>query len=176
MAKNKTKILLDADVIIHFEKAGKLFDLPKIFKEEKVILDIVTKEITKKKSLQTFYEGIIRLNLIKEITFQSDIKVLQEYARLKKHFGDGESACMAYCKFNKDILASSNLKDIKKYCEDNDIQYVTTMDFLAEAFKTKLYTEAECDEFIYEVKSKGSKLPCDTIQEYLGLKDNKHNR
>jgi hypothetical protein len=165
--KKKTKILLDADVIIHFEKAGKLLSLPKIFKQEKVILDIVIKEISKKKSMQLFYEGIIRLNIIKEITFQSDIKVLQEYAKLKKKFGDGESACMAYCKFNSDILASSNLNDIKTYCNENNIQFVTTMDFLVEALHSGLFSEADCDLFIYDVISKGSILPYNTIKKFI---------
>lgn len=28
----------------------------------------------------------------------------------------------------------------------------------------------ECDEFITEVKAKGSKLPCETIKKYLNMK------
>jgi hypothetical protein len=31
--------------------------------------------------------------------------------------GDGEAACMAIVRFSKDILASSNLKDIANYCK-----------------------------------------------------------
>jgi hypothetical protein len=90
-----------------------------------------------------------------------------EYARLIKTFGKGESACMAYCKFNKDILASSNLKDISIYCEENEITYLTTMDFLAEALNEKQLTEHECNDFIRNVKAVGSKLPVNTIAEYL---------
>lgn len=86
---------------------------------------------------------------------------------LIRTFGKGESACMAYCRFNKDILASSNLKDISKYCEDNGITYLTTMDFLAEALKAKQLTEQECNDFIRDVKAAGSKLPVDTIAEFL---------
>jgi hypothetical protein len=82
-------------------------------------------------------------------------------------FGKGESACMAYCKFNKGILASSNLKDIAKYCEDNGITYLTTMVFLTEALKANQMTEKECNGFIRNVKTAGSKLPVDTIAEYL---------
>jgi len=94
--------------------------------------------------------------------------VLAEYARLKKLLlGPGESACLAYCKFHGDAIASSNLKDIKAYCLENNIQYLTTMDFVYEAYSKELLTEADCDFFIYNVKSKGSKLPCDTIKEYI---------
>jgi hypothetical protein len=90
-----------------------------------------------------------------------------EYARLIKFFGKGESACMAYCRFNKEILASSNLKDITKYCEENGIVYLTTMDFLAEALRTKQLTEQECNDFIKNVKAAGSKLPVNSIDEYI---------
>jgi predicted nucleic acid-binding protein len=165
--KSKQKILLDADVIIHFVKGERLLDLPKIFKDEKVILDIVCQELMKRRDLAHFYENLIRFGLIKEISFKTDLSVLREYARLKKKYGDGESACMAYCKFNKDILASSNLRDIKSYCEENEIQYLTTMDFIAEALRSGLWSAADCDFFIYNVKSKGSKLPVNKISEYF---------
>jgi hypothetical protein len=74
---------------------------------------------------------------------------------------------MAYCKFNKDVLASSNLKDISQYCQDNGIEYVTTMDFLVEAKESGLLSEIEYNEFIKTVKAKGSKLPFNTIAEYI---------
>ena len=44
----KIKILLDADVLIHFYKADKIFDLPNIFKEyEYILLDIVWGEVNR---------------------------------------------------------------------------------------------------------------------------------
>ncbi|MBI4648138.1 MAG: hypothetical protein HY738_16520 [Bacteroidia bacterium] len=43
------------------------------------------------------------------------------------------------------------------------------MDFLAEALRIKVFDEADCDYFIYELKSKGSKLPCSTIKEYIEM-------
>jgi hypothetical protein len=73
---------------------------------------------------------------------------------------------MAYCKYNKDILASSNLKDIAKYCEDNQITYVTTMDFLVEAKKKKQLTKKDCNDFIAKVKNAGGKLPVNKIDEF----------
>ena len=110
---------------------------------------------------------MIRSGFIKEINFQGNKQVIMEYARLIKTFGKGESACMAYCKFNKDILASSNLKDISIYCEENEITYLTTMDFLAEALNKKQLTEQECNDFIRNVKAVGSKLPVNSIADYL---------
>lgn len=141
--------------------------LPAIFKNKKVLLDIVANELRASKKFKTYIENVIASGFIREINFQGDKQMSFEYAQLIRTFGKGESACMAYCKFNKDILASSNLKDITKYCENNNITYLTTMDFLAEALKSKLLTEQDCNDFIKNVKAAGSKLPVDSIADYL---------
>jgi len=167
VTKTENLILLDTDVISHFISGGQFALLPAIFKNKKVLLDIVANELRASKKFKTFIENAISFGFIKEINFQGDKQVTIEYSRLIKSFGKGESACMSYCKYNKDILASSNLKDISKYCEDNGISYLTTMDFLAEALKSKQLTEQECDDFIKNVKTAGSKLPVNTISEYL---------
>jgi len=86
---------------------------------------------------------------------------------LKSTYGDGESACMAFCRYSDDILANSN---VKAYCEGHSITYITTMDILLEAFKKKTISEADCNKFINQVKSRGSKLPVDTIDEFVKMK------
>lgn len=43
------------------------------------------------------------------------------------------------------------------------------IDFINTAFDKKILTESECDEFIYNVISKGSRLPCNTLKEYREL-------
>ena len=159
-------ILLDADVIIHFIKGDRLAILTEIFPNKYGILDFVFNEVFKG-NLRTQVENLLRYNRVIEIPFDDSLEVTKEYASLKKRYGLGESACMAYCKFHKEVFASSNLADIKPYCEANGIQYITTMDLLVEAFKKQILTERECDIFIAMVKSKGSKLPVNSIQEFL---------
>jgi len=41
------------------------------------------------------------------------------------------------------------------------------MDILLEAFNRDKLTEQECDNFITEVKAKKSRLPTNTIREYI---------
>ena len=159
-------ILLDADVIIHFIKGDRLGILTEIFPNKYGILDLVFNEVFKG-NLRIQVENLIRFKRIIEVPFDESLMVKKEFASLKKRYGLGESACMAYCKFHKEVFASSNLADIKPYCEANGIQYITTMDLLAEAFKKRMLTEAESDSFISLVKSKGSKLPVNSIQEFL---------
>lgn len=170
MATNPTnpKILLDSDVIRHFLKADSLLLLPKIYPKRLVILDIVKNELCRSKSLITPINNFISFSKIEILDFTGRTDIMSEYVQLQKRgFGEGESACMAVARFDKQIIASSNLRDIQKYCSDNSITYITTMDILVEAFEKKHLTESECDYFIYNVKSKGSKLPCDTIKEYI---------
>jgi hypothetical protein len=168
MAKKIEKlILLDTDVISHFISGGQFAILPSLFPYKKVLLDLVANELSASYKFKDYINNVINSGIIKEISFQGDKQITMEYAKLIKNFGRGESACMAYCRFNNDILASSNIKDIAIYCETNGIAYLTTMDFLVEALDSKKLTEKECDDFITKVKAKGSKLPVNSISEYL---------
>lgn len=163
-------ILLDADVVIHFGKGSQIFLLPKIFPDnEKLILDKVLSELEVLPSTRQFAANIINFKIARKIDFGVDQQVKIEYARLIRKFDKGESACMAYCKFHNNILASSNIKDVKIYCQVNNIKLLSTMDLLLEAYNSGLLSEAECDFFIYNAKTKGSILPCNTIVQFMAM-------
>jgi predicted nucleic acid-binding protein len=165
----KKKIILDADVIIHFCKGCQIGLLPHIFVNKMYVPDVVYHEALSQK-YKTEIDNLFNFKLIEELVIQSDMKVFKEYNQLKKRFGKGESSCLAYCRYHNDVIGSSNLKDIKLYCQKNNIEYLTTMDFLAEAYQTGKMDESECDFFIYNVKLKESRLPCDTIAGFLKSK------
>ena len=162
------RILLDCDVIIHFTKAGQQLLLPKIFPNRFVILDKVKAELDKRKKSIVALENFLEWSKIAVIPFPKDKEILIEYARLKSNMGDGEAACMAVAKHTKDYIASSNLNDIKAYCDYFGIVYLTTMDILLEAYQKGILSEVQCDTFIKEVKSKDSKLidGVDSIKQY----------
>ena len=176
MAKksNDPKILLDCDVIIHFIKAGKQLLLPKIFPERFVILDKVKAELDKHKSSKTSIDNFIAWSKIPIIEMPKSIEIIKEYSFLKKTKGEGEAACMAVARHTNDYIASSNLKDIEKYCQLHGIVYMTTMDILLQAYTSGIMDEAECDGFIKEVKDKKSKLiyNIDSIAAYEKQKNN----
>lgn len=161
------KILLDCDVIRHLIKADKLSLLSDLYKNRLVILDVVKKELLRSNHLVSIITNFIKFNNIEEMTFPTHrLDVLKEFASLKKRYGDGESACMAVARFDDNIIASSNLRDIKKYCEENSIEYITTLDILLEGINKSKISEAEADLAIQTIKAKKSKLPVDTIKEY----------
>jgi hypothetical protein len=168
----KKALLFDADVIFHFISGDKLLDLFNIFPNECYILDKVYEEVTRYSSVKTTIDNQISIGLLKKVQFPSNLVIIKEYAHLTSkimNMGKGESACMAYCKFTKDIIASSNLKDIARYCGLHQIDYLTTMDFIAHAFLSKLWTENECNSFVGVLVSKRHKLPCSSFTEYKKL-------
>ena len=166
MAMERVKIVLDADVIIHFSKGGLLSLLPKIFPEyDYIVLDKVYDELAIVKN--QLDNQILYFKNIRKVVFAPTAEMLREYANLKASFGDGESACMTYCRFTSNIIGSSNLRDIKNYCADHGITYLTTLDFLYYAWYRKLMTDRECIAFINDVTSKGSRLPMiQSIKQY----------
>lgn len=167
----KTKIVLDADVIIHFVKAGRFSLLLDIFPEyQYLILDVVYEEVTVNKAIKTQIDNTLKIfsSRISGVRFDPKGESRLEYARLRNMLllGKGESACMVYCRENMDVLGSSNLKDIREYCENNRITYLTTLDFLYYAFIRKKMTKTEVKAFVTEVIAKGSKLPIVDIERY----------
>ena len=171
MAVSKTKIVLDADVIIHFTKGGLLDLLPKIFPEfQYIVLDVVKRELPVL-IVSALNNQIIRGKNIKEEQFGGTSGEIKEYARITATngpaLGKGESACMVYCRYHHDVVGSSNTKDITAYCDQFGITYLTTNDFLFYAIQRKLITKLEADNFIQKVKELGSNPTVVDFETYV---------
>lgn len=157
----KVKIVLDADVIIHFAKGGLLNILPTILSEyEFVVLDKVMEEIHRP-ALTQLQNQIAFLKNIREVKFGLTAEERREFARLtsKLCLGKGESACMAYCRYNYDVVGSSNLRDITDYCRENHITFLTTIELLYYGIARSIITKEDADNFIKRVNAQNSKLP-----------------
>lgn len=169
MAKSERIILIDADVVSHFITGGAIMHLPSIFPNKIKVLDKVYAELERFPGKKKQVDNLINFKLIDLMTFpEENFEIKKEYLHIKKIMfkGDGEAACLAVVKHSKDILASSNLKDIASYCKMYSIDYLTTMDFLCEAIKKGVLTEQECNNFIQKVKAAKSKLPVNSMKEY----------
>lgn len=172
MAGKKVKIVLDTDVIIHFAKGGLLHLLPKVFPEcEFVVLDIVRQEV-KQPTLNQLQNQISFLQNITEVTFGETSEQRREYARMTSvvGLGRGESACMVYCRYNNDVVGSSNLRDITDYCDEHQITYLTTLDFLYYGIVRGVWTKVDADAFIAQVNAMGSKVPVADFDTYVCTK------
>lgn len=168
MKKSKVKIVLDADVLIHFSEGECLGLLPTIFEEfDYVVLDYVYEEVLRKSVRDQVQKLMGWFGNLKLEPFAPTGEMMRDYARLLVTRGKGESACMVYCLYHHDVIGSSNLKDIKDFCEEHGIAYLTTFDFLYYALQRGKMTEAEVAVFIENVKKKGSKLPDIDIRHHV---------
>jgi len=172
MEKTNRIILADSDLVSHFITGGEAENIHLIFPDHPIyMLDKVHAELQNWRNVKV---GLILSDLLKKKTIrlmdfpEENEEIKREYFWIKKMLfkGDGESACMAVTRYNKDILGSSNLKDIKSYCTMHRIDYLTTMDFLCAALATGLFNEARCDTFLKKVVNAGSKLPVKSMKEY----------
>ena len=170
MIKSKPKdILIDADVVSHFITGGQLFILNKIYPNRLVLLDKVYNELKRHSSRAQEVQNLINFRIVELRPFPAhDATINKEYLHIKKMMfkGEGESACLAYVRHTKDIIGSSNLKDVKHYCNLHGIELLSTMDFLCEARKKGLLNEEQCDEFIFRVLQAGSKLPVKKMSDH----------
>ena len=174
MAEKKTKIVLDADVINHFVRGGQLSLLPQILPEfQFIVLDIVKKELPAL-ILSELDKIINREKSIKEVIFGATSMERKEYFRLTAtngmHLGRGESACMVYCRYNNDVVGSSNTKDVTQYCNEHGITFLTTNDFLFFAIQRGIMTKEEAERFIKKVINLGSNPPIVDFSKYVCTK------
>ncbi|MDZ4808200.1 MAG: hypothetical protein SGI96_07995 [Bacteroidota bacterium] len=172
MEKINRIILADADVLSHFITAGEAESIHLIFPDNPIhLLDKVHAELQNWKSVNVGFivSDLLKKKRIQLIDFPEDNEeIKKEYFWIKKmqFKGDGESACLAVARYNKNILASSNLKDIKPYCAMHKIDYLTTMDFLCAALANGVYDETRCDTFLQKVIAAGGKLPVKSMKAY----------
>ncbi len=171
MKKPNRIILVDADVISHFITAGEESKIHLIFPNNPLhLLDKVHAELQNWKNPNFGTIILLQKKRIRLMDFpEENEEIKREYFRIKKVLfkGDGESACLAVARYNNNILASSNLKDIKNYCMMHNINYLTTMDFLCGAMDTGLFDETQCNNFIKKVLNAGSKLPVRNMKDYV---------
>ena len=164
------KVLVDADVVSHFLVGERMSLLNTVFPGRLAMVSQVEQELRVVRRFNNTIDNFIRFCQVEQLELPDDDALTLEYFTLQRTFGKGESACMALARHCGNYIASSNLRDIKTYCEKYHITYYTTMDVLCLAVEQGHMTEPECDMFIHRVKSHKGKLPCNTYQEYTSLK------
>lgn len=160
------KILFDADVLIHFSKGDALDVLPELFAGRMAVLEQVRGELHPSSDARAWVDTQIEQETIEYAELPASIDIIQEYATLTRRMGRGESACLVMARFDDRYLASSNIRDIQKYCNKHRIGFVTTMDVICMLEDSGIWSRTECNEFLTLVKQRKSRLPVKTLQEY----------
>jgi predicted nucleic acid-binding protein len=164
------KILIDADVLIHLFKADKISILNELYPRRVFMLDMVLSELKENRTIRNSIDSILLFSGIQELPFPttSNPSLFREFLALKKEIkGEGESACLVYCKHYSDIIASSNTKDIRPYCENHGMAYLTTLDIFCVAVAKGLITDIEVNTLIKKITTNNeSHLCCSSIEEH----------
>lgn len=85
----------------------------------------------------------------------------------EKVIGKGEAAAIVMAKNNNGVLASNNLRDIKKYVEEYSLVHITTGDILVEALKQGIISESDGNEIWANMLAKKRILPSNSFSDYL---------
>ena len=71
--------------------------------------------------------------------------------------GDGEAAVIALTRENNGVIASNNLRDVKDYVKEYDLNLITTAFILAISYEKDIKTKEELDEIWINMIENGRK-------------------
>lgn len=83
--------------------------------------------------------------------------------------GKGEASALVLAKFQNGIVASNNLKDVKKYTQEFNLTLITTADILVAAFTDLVIDETEANKIWADMIKKQRKLPANSFSEFLRM-------
>lgn len=86
-----------------------------------------------------------------------------------KVIGKGEASAISQAFKNEGIVASNNIKDIKRYVDMLSLDYLTTGDILVEALEKGFISEDEGNRIWRSMLSKKRKLGASSFSQYLDL-------
>ena len=94
---------------------------------------------------------------------------VKEFARLRRRFGDGESAVMAIAKTWGCTMASDDLSAVRKYSENSGIDLIGSLGILYHAFSESLITDEEANSLLQEMIDKsGYRCP---VRHFAKVRD-----
>ena len=83
--------------------------------------------------------------------------------------GKGEAAALALAKVHNGIVASNNLRDIRKYINKYKLKHITTGDILKTALRAGLIDVTTGDQIWSGMLLKRRLLPAASFSDYLGM-------
>ncbi|WP_422106804.1 hypothetical protein [Winogradskyella sp.] len=125
-------ILIDCDVFRHLHYLGYLSQVSASLSSNFIMLDVVEAELTISERFVSVVSKYVEEGVIfKQNMSIKDINIVTEHFNfLSNNVGAGESACMSVARFNDNVIGSSNLSDISRYCFQHQISFLTTLDLL----------------------------------------------
>ena len=171
------KVFFDTDCISSFMRIGERNVIEELFNARIVIPEEVYEELSnprvphlKKQVDEMIVNGFavvqpIEVGSSEYIIFNKLTDPLN-----KPIIGRGEGAAIAQAYISSGILASNNLRDVKKYVEEYNLAHYTTLDILILAEEQGVLCDLECESIWRAMKQNGITLPEGSYQEHKKAK------
>ena len=158
----ETTVFYDSDCLSCFLAVKECGILQKLFSKIIVPL-VVAHEILNSGTPQHIrdnFNELINLEFVEVHEMELDSPEHNLFNDIKKNYefmGDGEAAVIALTQKNGGVIASNNLKDVKDYVEDYDLNLITTAFILAIAYEKHIKTKEELDKIWTDMINNGRK-------------------
>jgi predicted nucleic acid-binding protein len=175
--KTDIKLVFDNDCLASFIWIKRIDILVDLYRDRIFVPRVVVDEFSYMKRYSQYswvYEDVIEAinaDLIKVIEIDSEHQAFFEYNKLiKMGKGKGESAAIAIAKTMDNYTACNNLKDIRPFIDNNEINNLLTFDILFEYYYKNSKSIKEIEAIITKMRTKKRKLPDIKFKKYI--KDN----
>lgn len=75
-------------------------------------------------------------------------------------------------RFGREVIASSNFRDVAPYCDANGIEYIGVMDILLIAMNKGYWDTNQCNQFMMDaLRENNARFPVNRIEDYKTDKD-----
>jgi len=163
-------IIFDTDCLSSFLWIRRFDILRNLFKDNIVVPGLVLDELS---NLRRFSHHRWVPDMLQEYVARGEITltemaslsvVADEYARLTnidslRPMGAGEAAVLALVRFEGGTVASNNLTDIRRYCDEHALELISSDDILCLAVERGMVTENEGVTIWEDMIAHKQKLP-----------------
>jgi len=165
------ELVVDADFVSNFGWVDRIDIIADQYAPNIILTDVVENELKNPKIAHIYSRLKIFIDKgdIQPYTIVASSEIGREWIFLtwESGLGEGEAACLAYCKINGGLLGSNNLSDVFKYCRDNHIKIITTADVLKKSFENKYISLTEGEKILAKMIKKERKIGYNTFEELL---------
>jgi predicted nucleic acid-binding protein len=162
-------LVLDTDFVSSFAWVDRMEIIEGLYSNRMIVLEEVMVELERARHLADRVCFSIMHGPIRRMEMMVGSAEALEYIRLhdSDRYGSGEAACMAYAYYHDGIVASNNLRDVKRYCGDRKIQLLTTADVLMQVYEEERLDLNRVDSIWRRMVEKRNRLPAASFAEYL---------
>jgi len=147
-------VVFDTDILSMFAKIDAIYLLKRLFNEKVVITSKIRDEI----SVPLEYGYTFPLKVISTIrTVPLTNHVLEEYVRLQENLslGKGELEAIAYCKTEKCIFATNDIK-AREFAKSEGVFVISLQAILRALWKKKISSKKEIKRILERIKEADS--------------------